>query len=149
VIGDLFGAGSETTSNTLTWSILYLLTHPEAQEKLHKEIDTVIGKNRLPTLADKANMPYTEAIMNETLRKGSLTPQGVFHTAMRDTTFNGYHIPKDTVIMANQYYVHHNPKLWNDPEKFKPERFLTPDGKTFKKKRKSHRIFGWQKTMSW
>jgi len=133
-VSDLFGAGSETTSNTLTWAILYLITHPKVQEKLHREIDQVIGKNRLPTLADKSKMPYTEAITNEILRKSSLVPQGLFHCAMKDSQLNGFDIPKDTIIMANMYYVHHNPKIWGeDAAKFNPDRFMSKDGKNFVK----------------
>jgi cytochrome P450 len=54
VLGDLYGAGSGTTSITLTFAILYLITHPKVQSKLQAEIDDVIGKSRMPTLADKA-----------------------------------------------------------------------------------------------
>src|SRR5437868_4098343 len=77
-------------------------------------------------------MPYTEAVIAETLRYSSLTPMGVFHTTMEDVEFHGYSIPKGTIVMPNQFYVHHDPKVWGDPMNFRPERFLTSEG-TFKK----------------
>jgi len=78
-------------------------------------------------------MPYTEALIAETSRFASIAPMGVAHRAIRDQEFKGYMIPKDSLIMANAYYIHHDPAIWGDPEKFRPERFLSPDGKTFKK----------------
>jgi cytochrome P450 len=53
VVGDLYGAGSGTTSITLTWSILYLMTFPKVQAKLQEELDSVVGKSRAPCLADR------------------------------------------------------------------------------------------------
>jgi len=129
VIADLHGAGSETTSTTLTYAILYLMKHPEIQKKLHDEIDRVVGKSRVPCLADKPNMPYTEAVMLEVLRYSTITPLSLFHSAMEDTTFHGYFIPKGTQIIGNLHASHFNPMTWGDPENFRPERFLSTDGK--------------------
>lgn len=67
------------------------------------------------------------------MRYSSITPSGVGHRAMADREFKGYAIPKDTSLLANLYHIHFNPKIWGDPENFRPERFLSPDGKTFKK----------------
>jgi cytochrome P450 len=73
-------------------------------------------------------MPYTEAVIMEVLRKSSLVPLGVLHRALADKEFHGYMIPKGTLLLANLYSVHHNPKYWGDPENFRPERFLSEDG---------------------
>lgn len=78
-------------------------------------------------------MPYTEAVITETLRFASFTPQGVHHKALKDQEFKGYLIPKGTIIVANLHYIHYDPAVWGDPQNFRPERFLSEDGKTFKK----------------
>ena len=57
---DLFIAGSETTSTTLTWAVLYMVRHQEVQQKVQQELDTVVGRYKIPSLADKPSLPYTE-----------------------------------------------------------------------------------------
>lgn len=86
-------------------------------------------------------MPYTEAVIMEVLRSSSIASIGVFHTAMTDVEFQGYAIPKDAMIMANFYSVHKNPKIWGDPEEFRPDRFLSPDGKTVNRHHKGFMPF--------
>ncbi|ODM97792.1 Farnesoate epoxidase [Orchesella cincta] len=130
VVGDLFQGGSETTAITLTWSILFLMTHQDAQRKLQKEIDQVIGQSRSPVLKDRLRMPYTEAVILEISRMASVIPLGVFHSALVDTYFHDFYIPKGTWIWANQYAIHMDPYVWGDPENFHPERFLSKDGKS-------------------
>ncbi|CAG7829470.1 unnamed protein product, partial [Allacma fusca] len=97
VMYDLFIAGVETTSTTLCWLLLYLAVHPDKQQSLQLEIDSVL-EGRIPTLQDKPKMPYLEAVTMETMRKSSVLPMGVFHSTMQDTTIGEYSIPKDTII---------------------------------------------------
>lgn len=75
-------------------------------------------------------MPYSEAIMHETLRKSSIVPLGLFHYATEHTDVAGYTVPKGSWVAVNMYHIHHNPEIWGDPETFRPERFLSKDGKT-------------------
>merc|ERR1712156_767483 len=63
---DLFLAGSETTSTTLTWSFLYMVRYPEIQRKVQKELDEVVGMARMPSMKDKPDLPYTEAVHGDT-----------------------------------------------------------------------------------
>jgi cytochrome P450 family 2 subfamily J len=126
-VSDLFIAGSETTASTLNWAVLFLTTFPEIRKKVQEEIQQVVGHSRSPTIADRASMPYTEAFVNETLRKSSHTTFGVMHRALQDTELNGYSIPKDSWVGCFQYYIHHDPRIWGDPDNFRPERFLTTD----------------------
>ncbi|XP_072015480.1 cytochrome P450 2G1-like [Amphiura filiformis] len=124
----LFFAGTDTTSNTLRWGSQYLVRYPKVQDRIHYEIDTVVGRNRLPKLADKPILPYTQAFIAELHRIISLAPLSVFHGAGDTTTFRGYTIPKNSVVISNLYAVMHSPELWGDPEEFRPERFLDDDG---------------------
>jgi len=127
-IPDLFIAGSETTSHTLSWTMLLLAHNQGVQKKLQKELDTVVGESRLPSLSDRPNLPYTEAVIMETLRRTSVVNNGVPHRMLQDAVINGYFFPKNATIMSNIYKVHNDPKIWGDPENFRPERFLSPDG---------------------
>ena len=76
---DLFLAGSETTSTTLTWAALYMVRYPGVQEKVQEELDNVVGVNRSPSMADKPNLPYTEAVIMEIQRHANIVPLGVQH----------------------------------------------------------------------
>ncbi|XP_042219419.1 cytochrome P450 2L1-like [Homarus americanus] len=131
---DLFLAGSETTTNTLTWLFYYLATYPEVQQKMQAEIDEVLPKGTLATLDNKLRMPYTEAVIHETLRKSSLAATGAQHVATRDTQLGGYYIPKGTIVMGAQETVHHDLRYWDRPDKFLPERWLDQQGKFTTKK---------------
>jgi cytochrome P450 len=125
---DLFAAGSETTSSTLEFALLYMILNPKVQEKVQEEIDRVVGRNRIPNPQDKPNMPYTEATLLEVQRFANIVPMTV-RAPNTDTVVGSYRIPKGSLGVFNLYSVHMNPKIWNDPEKFKPERFLDASGK--------------------
>ncbi|XP_072014961.1 cytochrome P450 2G1-like [Amphiura filiformis] len=124
----LFLAGTDTTSNTLRWGSQYLVRYPEVQYRIHREIDRVVGRNRLPKLDDKLNLPYTQAVIAEIHRIISLLPLSAFHVAGDTTTFRGYTIQKNSVVISNMYAVMHSPEIWGDPEEFRPERFLDEEG---------------------
>ena len=125
-IAQLFTAGSETTVTTLRWSLLFMTAYPDIQSKVKREIDSVVGRNRLPLITD--NLPLTEATIMEVQRLVTIAPLGVPHIAAEDTTLQGYTIPKDTIIICNIWAIHHDPKVWEDPEQFRPERFLDSKG---------------------
>uniref|UniRef100_A0A667WY03 Cytochrome P450, family 2, subfamily N, polypeptide 13 n=1 Tax=Myripristis murdjan TaxID=586833 RepID=A0A667WY03_9TELE len=91
---DLFVAGTETTSTTLLWALTFLIKNPDVQEKVQAEIDRVIGQTRQPTMADRPNMPYTDAVIHEIQRMGNIVPLNGLRMAAKDTTLGGYFIPK-------------------------------------------------------
>lgn len=121
-----FGA-SDTTSSSLTWFILYVALREDVQRKIHEEIDTVIGNERLPDLQDTQNMPYLQSTLCEVQRIAAVIPY-TGSNAIRDITIDGYHIPKGTFVLLNLKKAHCDEKEWPEPSEFKPERFLDSDG---------------------
>ncbi|XP_017769406.1 PREDICTED: probable cytochrome P450 304a1 [Nicrophorus vespilloides] len=111
----------------------YLVNYPEVQRKIQEEVDLVVGRGRLPCLDDRKNMHYTEATIREILRKEPANPLGLTRTSTADTTLGGYFIPKGTVVMTNVHSAHNDPKVWGDPENFRPERWIEADGTLTKK----------------
>ncbi|XP_030835877.1 cytochrome P450 2U1 [Strongylocentrotus purpuratus] len=133
-LADIFAAASETTTTTLRWLMLRMVTHPDIQKKIQDEIDDAVGRDRLPTLLDKPKLPYTEATILEVMRLNFVTPLGVPHqyTGRGELSFHGYDIPEGAIVFANYWSISRDPKLWDDPEVFRPERFLNEEGKCVK-----------------
>ncbi|XP_066280169.1 cytochrome P450 2D3-like [Branchiostoma lanceolatum] len=125
---DLFGAGTETTANTLRWGLLYLMTHPDVQMKVQAELDEVVGRDRPPAVSDKPNLPYTEATIMEMQRIRTVVPLSVPHCTSSDTTLLGYDIPAGTDVLINLWSLHMDPGCWDNPDKFDPGRFLDDNG---------------------
>ncbi|XP_060977721.1 cytochrome P450 2J2-like isoform X2 [Dama dama] len=121
---DLFFAGTETTSTTLRWGLLYMALNPEIQEKVQAEIDRVLGQSQQPSTAARESMPYTNAVIHEVLRMGNIIPVNVPRQVAVDTTLAGYHLPKGTVVMTNLTALHRDPAEWATPDTFNPEHFL-------------------------
>ncbi|XP_044516103.1 steroid 17-alpha-hydroxylase/17,20 lyase [Gracilinanus agilis] len=123
-VGDIFGAGVETTSSVIKWCIAYLLHYPQVKEKIQKEIDQKIGFGRTPVLSDRNQLLYLESTIREVLRIRPVAPLLIPHMAWTDTSIGEYTIPKGTRIYVNLWSIHHDPTQWNEPERFIPERFL-------------------------
>ncbi|XP_072015407.1 cytochrome P450 2F3-like isoform X1 [Amphiura filiformis] len=140
VIHNLFFAGTETTSITLRWSLLYMLKYPYVQKRVQEEIDSVVGRDRLPKLSDKPNLPYTEAVIHEIQRFASIAAITGLRYNRSEVEFRGYTIPKGTHVISNLYSVTRDPSVWVEPDSFQPERFLDDD-KQFKKNPKQM-VFG-------
>ncbi|XP_054858742.1 cytochrome P450 1A5-like [Eublepharis macularius] len=133
LVNDIFGAGFDTVTTALSWCLTYLVIYPEMQKKIQREIDETIGSERKPRLSDRPLLPYTEAFIQETFRHSSFIPFTIPHCTTRDTTLNGFYIPKDTCVFVNQWQVNHDKSVWKDPFVFIPERFLTASGKEINK----------------
>ncbi|XP_035002562.1 cytochrome P450 2U1 [Hippoglossus stenolepis] len=133
IVGDLFIAGTDTTTNSVLWILLYMVLYPDIQEKVQAEIDDVVGKHRVPSLTDKGSLPFTEATIMEVQRLIVVVPLGIPHMASKTTEFRGYTIPKGTVILPNLWSVHRDPSVWDEPDNFNPARFLNDDGTLLRK----------------
>ncbi|XP_070194258.1 cytochrome P450 2J4-like [Littorina saxatilis] len=128
-IADLFVAGTESTATAILWTLLFFLHYPKVQDKCFKEISDVIGSGRAPTMQDRPKLQYLEATIMEVLRRADMVPISVPHGLADDVTFRGYVIPKDAIVLPNLESVLLDPEIWGDPDNFRPERFICPDGK--------------------
>nr|Q92095.1 RecName: Full=Cytochrome P450 1A1; AltName: Full=CYPIA1 [Opsanus tau]AAA74968.1 cytochrome P450 1A [Opsanus tau] len=128
IVNDLFGAGFDTVSTGLSWSVMYLVAYPEIQERLYQEIKDSVGTERMPLLSDRPSLPFLDAFILEIFRHSSFLPFTIPHCTTKNTSLNGYFIPKDTCVFINQWQINHDPELWKDPFSFNPERFLSADG---------------------
>ncbi|XP_015784885.2 cytochrome P450 2H2-like isoform X2 [Tetranychus urticae] len=127
-VAAFFGAGSETVYSTMEWTMLYLVKYPEYQDKIRSEIADVIGFERRPDYADRARMPFTMAFIHEVQRIESIIANNLLRRASEDTKIGHYSIPKDTLVIFNFWSINRDPKLWPNPDKFDPTRYLTEDG---------------------
>ncbi len=119
----LFLAGHETTANAMTWTWYLLSQNPEKEAKLHEEIDRVLA-GRVPAIDDVPNLKYTEHVIAESMR---LYPPAwaVGRYAVEDHQLDGYSIPAGSTVLASQYILQRDPRFWDRPDEFLPERFET------------------------
>lgn len=127
-VWDLFAAGTETQSSALAHAFLLMIGHPLVQQRVQKEIDDVIGRDRLPAIKDRESMPYTNAVIHEIHRSMDLAPIGVPHKMNVGVDFYGHHIPEGTVVFLLLSSALSDPKLFKNPGRFDPENFLDEDG---------------------
>ena len=117
----LLMAGHETTANALSWAMYLLGENPDAEQRLHAEVDRLAG--RLPTMTGLSDLPYTRAVIAESMR---LYPPAwiVGRTITRDLDFAGWHAPAGAVVAASPLLLHRDPRWFPDPDRFDPSRWL-------------------------
>lgn len=143
--GNLFGAGSDTSSSTLITFVLACCAFPEALVPAYEELDRVVGPHRSPHFDDQPNLPYINALVKEVLRWRSVAIiGGQPHSPTQDDTYNGWLIPKGTWIQGNVWAIHHNEREFPDPDQFNPRRYLpgSPENRPFPGER-GYMTFGW------
>ncbi|XP_038614056.1 steroid 17-alpha-hydroxylase/17,20 lyase [Tachyglossus aculeatus] len=141
-IGDIFGAGVETTTSVLKWFIAYLLHYPQVKKKIQEEIDRKIGFSRTPVLSDRNQLIYLEASIREILRIRPVAPLLIPHLATRDSSIGEYTIHKGTRIIINLWSLHHDEVEWPNPDRFEPDRFLDEKGEQLISPSSSYLPFG-------
>ncbi|EMD40455.1 hypothetical protein CERSUDRAFT_80124 [Gelatoporia subvermispora B] len=125
----LYSGGADTTVSAICTFFLAMTCFPEAQKKAQEEIDSVIGTDRLPTIADRERLPYVNALCKEVLRWNPVAPLGVPHRLSEDDVHDGYFIPKDSIVIANIWKFLHDSQLYTNPFEFNPDRFIAQPGK--------------------
>lgn len=122
----IFLAGHETTANALSWTWRLLARHPDIENRLHDELEEVLA-GRLPAIGDLSRLKYTDAILKESLRL--YPPAWAFgREAVENCEIGGYHVPAGTQLLMSQWVMHRDPRYYEDPLEFRPERWL--DGST-------------------
>ncbi|XP_057202472.1 cytochrome P450 2K1-like isoform X2 [Triplophysa rosa] len=128
-VGNLFVAGTDTSSTTLCWALLLMAKYPQTQRRVQEEIDGVIGA-RQPLTEDRRNLPYTDAVIHETQRLANIVPMGVPHMTSCDVHFNGYFIKKGTCVFPLLTSILWDEEEWESPHTFNPSHFLDEQGRT-------------------
>ncbi|KAJ3820431.1 cytochrome P450 [Lentinula raphanica] len=134
VAASLYLGGTDTTVTTLKSFFLAMIQYPECQKKAHQELDCIIGRNRLPDFADRDTLPYIEAILHETMRRARIltqkwqptTPAGLPHLVSEEDVYNGYRIPKNSIVITNMWAMMRDERNFKDPFTFNPDRYIRP-----------------------
>ncbi|KAF8886815.1 cytochrome P450 [Infundibulicybe gibba] len=132
VTATAYGTGAETTASTTMVFFHAMATNPNVQRKAQDEIDTVIGRGRLPKPEDRPSLPYVEALYREVMRWRPIAPLGVAHASTEDDVYKGFFIPKGSIVFANIWAMTRNENIYKDPDSFHPERHLDDQGKLSK-----------------
>jgi len=139
----MYAASIDTTTALVVQFFLAMSEHPEAMARAQKEIDSVIGNGRLPTFADRKDLPYVEALFNECLRYSAGVPLSLPHRLMEDDIYEGMFIPKGTLVFANIWNIMRDETVFEEPHLFKPERYLEcADDETAKRRDPKNYTFG-------
>jgi cytochrome P450 len=143
--GNLFGAGSDTSSSTLITMVLACCAFPETLGPAWEELDRVVGPHRSPHFDDEANLPYVKAFVKEVFRWRSVAIiGGQPHAPVQDDVYKGYLIPKGTWVQGNVWAIHHHEREFPDPDRFNPRRWFKGDeaSRPFPTE-KGYMTFGW------
>ncbi|KAF5387184.1 hypothetical protein D9615_001583 [Tricholomella constricta] len=138
----IYGGGSDPAVAALSTFILLMILHPDVQKRARDELDSVVGTKRLPELKDRPRLPYLDAVLKEVLRWHTTGRIGIPHRSIQDDIYDGYLIPKDSIILPHMWYgpsfdddlglimtlinrnITRDPQLYSNPSEFRPERFM-------------------------
>ncbi|KAG6421492.1 hypothetical protein SASPL_118046 [Salvia splendens] len=124
LIFDIMIATVDNPSNAAEWAMVEMINQPDLLAKACEELDTVVGKNRLVQESDIPKLNYVKACLKESFRLHPLAPFNVPHISSKDTVVGGYLIPKKSYLVLSRPGLGRNPRIWDEPLKFKPERHI-------------------------
>ncbi|KHF97324.1 Cytochrome P450 [Gossypium arboreum] len=124
IMVDMVAASFDTTTTAIEWTFSELLRHPRVMVALQKELESVVGRNRMVEESDLPKLAYLDMVIKESFRLHPVAPLLVPHESTEDVTINGYFIPKKSRLLVNTWSMGRNPKIWSsNAEEFFPERF--------------------------
>ncbi|CAN6483789.1 unnamed protein product [Victoria cruziana] len=128
---DLIAGGTESSAVTVEWAMSEMLKKPELFKRATEELDRVVGRERLVEEKDIPSLPFAQSIVKETMRMHPVAPMLVPRLCREDCTLAGYDVPEGTRVLVNTWTIHRNPDIWDQPDEFRPDRFLNKpiDGK--------------------
>ncbi|CAI0413773.1 unnamed protein product [Linum tenue] len=121
---DAIIGGTDTTSTTIEWTMAELMQHPDAMQKVIKELDEVVGRSYAVEEFHLPKLCYLDVAIKETIRLHPTVPILVPRSARGDSDLGGYTFPKGATVFINAYAIQRDPYLWDSPLEFRPERFL-------------------------
>ncbi|KZP29737.1 cytochrome P450 [Athelia psychrophila] len=124
----MYGGGSDTSVSFLATFVLAMLQYPSVQRRAQVELDSVLGRDRLPTFDDMPDLPYLAAVMKECHRWEIVLPLAIPHMLTADDEYRGWFLLSGTLVIPNSWAILNDPTVYPDPSTFNPERFLK-DGK--------------------
>ncbi|KAJ7505167.1 cytochrome P450 [Mycena galericulata] len=128
VAATAYVGAADTTAAALVTFFLAMALNPDVARKAQNELDDAVGVDRLPDFEDRKSLPYVEAVYREVMRWRPVAPLGVPHATCKDDVYEGYFIPKGTMVLSNIWAMVHDESTYPDPDKFNPDRFLNVDG---------------------
>ncbi|VDB87895.1 unnamed protein product [Peniophora sp. CBMAI 1063] len=129
VAASLYSGGADTTHATLNSLLLAMSLYPSIQTRAQAELDALLSsEHRLPTLDDRPDLPYVEALMKELWRWNPSVPLGLAHRVAEDNVYRGMEIKEGTTVYANIWSLLHDEETYPDPFVFNPDRYLDSQG---------------------
>ncbi|KAL0367524.1 UNVERIFIED_CONTAM: Phenylalanine N-monooxygenase CYP79D16 [Sesamum radiatum] len=117
-------AAIDNSSNAVEWTLAEMINQPDILDKACKELDQVVGRNRLVDEFDLHKLNYVKACAKEAFRLHPVSPFKVPRVSMEDTIVGGYFIPKGSHVLLSRPGLDRNPRVWEDPLVYKPERHI-------------------------
>ncbi|CAN6883327.1 unnamed protein product [Brassica oleracea var. botrytis] len=138
---ELFLGGTDTSKQTIQWTMARIINNPKVIERLREEMDSVVGKSRLIQETDLPNLPYLQAVVKEGLRM--YPPVPLFGRRLQEgCKMGGFYVAEKTTLVINGYAIMRDPNYWDDPDEFKPERFLGEQGDEIREQVLKYLSFG-------